>query len=837
MFTSAAGLGAPKLETRKALLLVDLQKDFVDREGKLFISNTAEFLPKLPSLISKFRTKGDVFFIKTEFDGPRSIYSAATGGYGLVLKSNVASQRTSIHPADGDEEQAPTPPAEASHVVAGGRLNSDVEAFLTPPYNSQASWSQCCQPNSSGASWPDVLSSAIDPSVDTTIVKSHYSPFQDDSFLLHLRIQLITELYICGSLSNISVYSTVIDAVSHGMSVTIIEDCVGYRDEHCHHEAMRQMADMMGALGTDYQELMDDLAGLLGDVVREEEYTTQHQVAFQRGLQNKHKPDLRQKTSAWLSSLEMTPSDALEASPNINQAPMQSNTPATEASRATRQDTELLSGIFRPRPNTPDSPPRKRQSEDLEPDVRDPKTVHTRRRASHEGHIGEEQRTNPNRTRRRRLRDKEPRRSPTPQLEVRPNIESKSTGDIPLAPASVPTQQSFIFNPDDPEGRRRNTSSLQDTVSSRSRQERQSTRSTKARKEIPPKPLGPDESIAADSSIVYDILPEDLASMIFVNLHSEVLWQKMHHRSGEVPRLVAIQGESSPNKVPIYRHPADSQPSLVSFTPNVQKIRRVAEDLVGHPLNHVLIQLYRTPEDNISEHSDKTLDIQRGSKIVNYSAGALRTMILRSKRSVMSTLELDLEAAGTFSTGPSPGPPRPSLRVPMPHNSLFILGPETNQSHQHAIRADKRPSSLRSEEERAYDGARISLTFRHIATFIDPRTKKIWGQGAKGKTEDQAAGIVEGSEAEKEYESMIRAFGQENHRSSTWDWSEWYGKGFDVVDAPITASQSATPVAEKLDEQRTTMRSAELSIGPGIDPRLWMLAAKIDTPRQTGEEI
>jgi hypothetical protein len=51
------------------------------------------------------------------------------------------------------------------------------------------------------------------------------------------------------------------------MSVTIVKDCVDYRDERYHPEAMRQMADRMGASGIDYQELMDDLAGMLVDIV------------------------------------------------------------------------------------------------------------------------------------------------------------------------------------------------------------------------------------------------------------------------------------------------------------------------------------------------------------------------------------------------------------------------------------------------------------------------------------------------------------------------------------------------------------------------------------------
>lgn len=832
----APGLGGPQLETRKALLLIDLQNDFVDKAGKLFVSNTADFLFKLPTLIANFRAKGDVFFIKTEYASPRSIYSDATGGYGLILKSNVASQQPSVHPDDAPEnveDHAPIPPAKAS-MITGGKLASDVEAFLTPPYNPQASWSQCCLPGSSGSSWPDLLSPLIDQATDIQVVKTHYSPFHDASFLLHLRMQLVTELYICGSLSNISVYATVIDAVSHGMSVTIIEDCVGYRDERCHLEAMRQMADQMGASGIDYQELLDDLAGLLGDVVHEEAFETRYDVAFQRGLQSKVKPDPKEKTSAWLSSLEHAALNLSEPEPSFNIKFLQSSFPGAETSRTVRQNTEPLSDLGTQRQQTPDSPPRKRQLEDLEPDRRDRKAVSTRRRASHEGHVGESPRLNPNRTRRRRPQAQEPRPSPTPHLEARPQVESRSTGDIPLkAPfptVAPPVEKKLNAGK---ETRMKATAPNANTCSML-KKEKPQTRSRKAKGALVAT-FASGDLIPPDSTIIYDVLPPDVSAMIFENLNVEVQWQKMYHRSGEVPRLVAIQGETSSSRIPIYRHPADSQPPLLPFTPYVQMIRKAAEKLVGHSLNHVLIQLYRTSEDNISEHSDKTLDIRKGSKIVNYSAGAMRTMILRSKRTVMSTLDVDLEVAGATSTDHmAPGPPRPALRVPLPHNSLFVLGPEMNHSHLHSIRADKRPPSLRSEEELAYGGARISLTFRDIATFINPETKKIWGQGATRKTEGHAARIMKGQGVEKEYEKMIRGFGQENHQSSDCNWEEWYGQGFDVVEGTPEVVQASWDDGTWAKASATFARKvqSEGADAAKIDASLYSLAEVGDSKAQ-----
>jgi hypothetical protein len=78
------------------------------------------------------------------------------------------------------------------------------------------------------------------------------------------------------------------------MGVTIVEDCVGYRDESCHLETMRQMADHMGASGITYQELMDDL----------DDFEMRYKAAFQHGVRSQRKVDSKEKTSAWLSSLE-----------------------------------------------------------------------------------------------------------------------------------------------------------------------------------------------------------------------------------------------------------------------------------------------------------------------------------------------------------------------------------------------------------------------------------------------------------------------------------------------------------------------------------------------------
>lgn len=70
------------------------------------------------------------------------------------------------------------------------------------------------------------------------------------------------------------------------------------------------------------------------------------------------------------------------------------------------------------------------------------------------------------------------------------------------------------------------------------------------------------------------------------------------------------------SRFPVYRHPADTSPPLRAWTPTVEAIRDHVEKTLGHPVNHALLQLYRNSEDYISEHSDKTIDVVRGSNIV-----------------------------------------------------------------------------------------------------------------------------------------------------------------------------------------------------------------------------
>lgn len=303
--------------------------------------------------------------------------------------------------------------------------------------------------------------------------------------------------------------------------------------------------------------------------------------------------------------------------------------------------------------------------------------------------------------------------------------------------------------------------------------------------------LGPADAIGTgDSHLYLNLLPETLSTNAFDTLLHEVQWRTMYHRGGSVPRLVAVQGHVattsdpsglSPGTHPIYRHPSDSSPPLLPFTPTIDAIRRAAEAKLEHPLNHVLIQHYRSGNDYISEHSDKTLDIARGSCIINVSLGAERLMTLRGKP----------------NTAPA-GETRPHQRIPLPHNSLFVLGPKTNCTWLHSIKQDKRDRGLKSPDELANSGARISLTFRYIATYLNVEETLIWGQGATAKSEADAKPVINGPSPEAE--KLLEAFGREN-QDPEFDWDAYYGSGHDVLHFQPLTPRIRVLVPGKEDEK------------------------------------
>lgn len=267
---------------------------------------------------------------------------------------------------------------------------------------------------------------------------------------------------------------------------------------------------------------------------------------------------------------------------------------------------------------------------------------------------------------------------------------------------------------------------------------------------------------AGDSYLVENVFFEDDTVSTFEKVKGEVNWCEMMHKGGPVPRLMSLQADVQPDgTIPLYRHPADEQPDVVAWTPTILRIKEQLEVKVGQTFNHVLIQQYRSGLDYISPHADKTLDILKGSAIVNVSLGATRKLFLKPKKS--TKLDGDSNESTTA----------PNDKIRLSHNTAFVLGWESNLKYLHGINRDKRAEREKSEDELLNNGERISLTFRTVATFLHAGGE-LTGQGARRTGLPDVDPVTE-------TENMCMGFSEENH-SAVFEWDKWYGDGFNVVD-------------------------------------------------------
>ncbi|GAB7345877.1 hypothetical protein MBLNU457_4124t1 [Dothideomycetes sp. NU457] len=757
----------PTFQTRQALIIVGLQNDFLSPDGKLPVTNGHEYLDRISTLVPAFREQGDIIWVRSEYRGDRTANGKTVDDCSVILKG--PSERND----DGNEDEEADLPPEHQHLASlpGGhvplqastrtmeimqralawardlRLDDttaddeeepdqgiDEELFLIQTAQRQA----CCLPGSNGAEYPPEIAALQMPG-DIHITKPCYSAYKQTGLLHSLRSKLITEIYIVGDMTNISVYATAIDAAQHAGSINIVGDCLGYRKIERHLEAINQLTEQTGANITSSRTL---LARLRGEDVQE---TNAEEVSREPPPdESGHAEQSSHQTSA--TRMERTHNDTQSTNPTLSAATIA----RFIDDRQDVQQPPLESS--EPRPLRVDAGRFRRAS--VEVPERNAQQISP----------------SPNES---SIRD---------DMSERPSVGQKrrsSELDVLVQEASVDANRGKSAS-DPMNGMKRSMSKKQKQFHSLA------TFGT----------LGPDDSIGTgDTSIICSLLPPEQAQTAFQRLLVEVPWQTMRHATGEVPRLVCCQGSTDESGcMPVYRHPSDSSLPLLHWTPAVLQVKAEAEKRVEHDLNHVLIQLYRGGTDNISEHTDKTLDIVHGSKIVNVSFGAQRTIRLRTKRAPQTELPAQVEKKD------GPGMSRQTQRIHMPHNSMLSMGLDTNSKYLHGIQPDKRIQSELSAAEKAYNGLRISLTFRKIGTFITSDSKKIWGQGATGKTKEEAKPTINGDTSASD--ELIKAFGTEN-QSTSFDWQATYGNGFDVLHLKTKLPEQERPILFQCGNQST----------------------------------
>lgn len=175
----------------------------------------------------------------------------------------------------------------------------------------------------------------------------------------------------------------------------------------------------------------------------------------------------------------------------------------------------------------------------------------------------------------------------------------------------------------------------------------------------------------------------------------------------ELPRLQNLQADTSKGVIPVYRYPGNYRGDewmTFQWSLTSSKIRGCVEKtlkpLVIQQMNHCVTNFYRDGQDFIAHHSDKDLDLDREGVIVSVSIGDERILELKRRNE-----------------------PRDCTQIILPHGSMLVLGPKTNRFFTHSIL--QKPSSSQP---------RISLTFRHVLSFMDLKTGYIFGNGASLST-------------------------------------------------------------------------------------------------------
>ncbi|EKG14457.1 Isochorismatase-like protein [Macrophomina phaseolina MS6] len=784
----------PQFQTNKALIVVGLQNDFCSPNGKLPVTQPPGLLDRIKLLVPAFREHaGHVIWVRTELqpnqpaddaDDADAIVTSVPGESASSEDDGSSSAELTLDDLPPTSGSRRHPSDLLKRIRARSRkAEKDADAALEDElFLTQGVRRQICAAGSLGADWADDIAAEIQPE-DTLVTKTRYSALKGTTLLLTLRSKLITELYVCGCISNISVYATAVEAARHGIEIYLVDDCVGYRKLSRHREAIRQMVEYMGAQTVSSASLIAQLTGETekGDTSQGSKADSDHDLGdMLKNLKIKDKDGHQCRGS----SSPPKPTEA--ASPPSGESAVAVSASLLEVADnddALLDETTLLMERHSIRSRQPpvgqQLPPRSSGS------VKN--KIRMRRKPSQKSQSPSDKTVSISKEDDKPSAESVRSGQAAPTSRPKPTSSGGSSSDSLKTSTSRPeTSKAAGDKADSP-----NTETV-GQQSPKKESQRQQSKKTQSLATLPT--LGPSDKIGeGDSQIIHNFLPlslrapadpsKSLEDVIFDKLYNEVRWQKMMHAQGEVPRLVSVQGDfSSDGSMPIYRHPSDESLPLLHFSPAVLRIRNQVEQLLKHPVNHVLIQLYRGGQDYISEHSDKTLDIVRGSNIVNVSFGAQRTMRLRTKRPAKPDQAEDNKAPSA----------RQTQRISMPHNSVFVLGPQTNMRWLHGINADKRPSDEKSDQEKGFSGMRISLTFRHIGTFISSDSSKIWGQGATSKRKASAKHVINGDD--KETDRLIQAFGKEN-QSSEFDWDQTYGSGSDVLHfRPSPTSRPETPI-------------------------------------------
>lgn len=254
------------VDPNQALIVFGLQNDFIGPTPILPLPLESGWVERIKELIPTFRDYvGDVIFVRSEVDSDalrnldkdKVIMDSSDTDTGTVEKDSAELE---------DEDEEDKSPSKKKKNKKKKKKRDVMAQFLKdlkrkdsaaiPADASRKEIEEIYQkltnngpaalPGSDGAAFRADIQALIKPE-DMVLVKRNFSAFKGTDLLVQLRMRRITELFLVGCMTNLSVFATAQEAASHGMILNIVEDTMGYRTQKRHDTAMRTMIEHMGA--------------------------------------------------------------------------------------------------------------------------------------------------------------------------------------------------------------------------------------------------------------------------------------------------------------------------------------------------------------------------------------------------------------------------------------------------------------------------------------------------------------------------------------------------------------------------------------------------------------
>lgn len=197
--------------------------------------------------------------------------------------------------------------------------------------------------------------------------------------------------------------------------------------------------------------------------------------------------------------------------------------------------------------------------------------------------------------------------------------------------------------------------------------------------------LLPDLFDPADADHLYQRLKASTES------EEEFHWKSHTEHGARGPLLLVYQGtRNDQGHMPMCRLAAAEDPDVqvLDWSDSLAQARPDVETQAGHSFNFCRVVHHRSSSDTVRFRSDLCLDMKEGTSIAIVAIGDGVVLELKPKPGVSSSAT--------------------SQKIYLRHNTLFLLGPESNRLYQYSIRCSRRASRSKP---------RFSLTFRDLVTF------------------------------------------------------------------------------------------------------------------------